>query len=640
MGRQKKVVVKTETETATVLIKKGKKAVARDVSTAAAVLDAEYSVSEEESEASEALSEEVAATKQQAKQKVKGEKVEPQPPQPPAPPDPSAPLPNLGYACLNVTLRNDGKKPSVFNNRTCRLATLKEKGLEFVSGLALANCQDLLPMLQWNAAHGIKLMRLSSEFLPWGNVHYRVCELPDYEGIKAALAAAGEYARETEQRLTTHPSEYTKLAATSDEILQKTLADLELHSEMFDLLGFPPSPYNKINIHVGGTYNDKEETLHRFAANFRKLSPNCQARLTVENDDRASMYSVRDLLRLHDMCAPQLPIVFDFHHWRFCTGDMTSEEALKAAVGTWPAGIRPVVHWSESQGGKIGHAHSDYIGQQGRLNLHGMDADIDVMIESKAKELSILLYRDIVKNGNAGREMFFQGIDEIEEEAERVEAAKARGEVVELEPLPSVVLEDTEIIPVNDKRLHGRSQRRNKAQAAARAATAKPRRTKEEIEADKAQKAAAKEERLAARATAKADKEAAKVERAAAKEAAKQQKDAAKQQDAAAKAQKAAAAAAAAHADNSNGSHPVTAAAPAAAKASKSGGSKRRAVPVGDESEVVAVVTAVQPAEKKKNKAHKAKVAADLTEQPPAPATPQPFVPSTKKRRTAAAAAR
>lgn len=32
------------------------------------------------------------------------------------------------------------------------------------------------------------------------------------------------------------------------------------------------------------------------------------------------MFSVRDLLQLHDMCAPHLPIVFDFHHWRFCTG--------------------------------------------------------------------------------------------------------------------------------------------------------------------------------------------------------------------------------------------------------------------------------------------------------------------------------
>jgi UV DNA damage endonuclease len=74
--------------------------------------------------------------------------------------------------------------------------------------------------------------RLSSEFFPWGNVHYRVCELPDYEAIKAALAAAGEYARETGQRLTTHPSEFTKLAATSEEIVEKTLADLELHSEV------------------------------------------------------------------------------------------------------------------------------------------------------------------------------------------------------------------------------------------------------------------------------------------------------------------------------------------------------------------------------------------------------------------------
>lgn len=43
--------------------------------------------------------------------------------------------------------------------------------------------------------------------------------------------------------------------------------------------------------------------------------------MTVENDDRASMFSVRDLLTLHDMLKPRLPVVFDFHHWRFCTGE-------------------------------------------------------------------------------------------------------------------------------------------------------------------------------------------------------------------------------------------------------------------------------------------------------------------------------
>ena len=53
--------------------------------------------------------------------------------------------------------------------------------------------------------------------------------------------------------------------------------------------------------------------------------------------------------------------VFDFHHQKFCPGDFNEKGALYAAVATWPSGIRPVVHWSESQEGRIPHAHSDYI---------------------------------------------------------------------------------------------------------------------------------------------------------------------------------------------------------------------------------------------------------------------------------------
>lgn len=377
------------------------------------------------------------------------------------------PLPVLGYACLNCTLRH--QKPTFFNNRTCRLATMKDpaKGISFVSGLALQNCRDLLPILKWNVAHGIKFMRLSSEFFPWGNVHYKLCDLPDYEGIQKALAEAGEFARESDHRLTSHPSEFVKLAGQTEELVNKSIADLELHSEMFDLLGYDASVWkhwNKINIHVGGTYGDKGAALTRFAANFKRLSPSCQLRLTVENDDRASMFSVADLKELHEMTGCKLPIVFDFHHHRFCTGDQSTEEALRSAMSTWPPGVRPVAHWSESQGGKKEHAHSDYIGQTGRMDLFGLDAHIDVMIESKAKELSLLLYRDIVEHGNGGRDQFFVSIDAIEEEAARVEALKAGGKPVELDPVQGVELEGVEIIPCNDKRLHGRSQRRNKLQ--------------------------------------------------------------------------------------------------------------------------------------------------------------------------------
>ena len=35
-------------------------------------------------------------------------------------------------------------------------------------------------------------------------------------------------------------------------------------------------------------------------------------------------------------------------HYQFCTGALSQEEALRAAVATWPADVRPIVHWSES----------------------------------------------------------------------------------------------------------------------------------------------------------------------------------------------------------------------------------------------------------------------------------------------------
>lgn len=40
------------------------------------------------------------------------------------------------------------------------------QGIPFVSGLALQNCRDLLPMLQWNVEHDIRFMRCASFVLP------------------------------------------------------------------------------------------------------------------------------------------------------------------------------------------------------------------------------------------------------------------------------------------------------------------------------------------------------------------------------------------------------------------------------------------------------------------------------------------
>jgi len=96
-------------------------------------------------------------------------------------------------------------------------------------------------------------------------------------------------------------------------------------------------------------------------------------------------------MRVHECTG--IPIVFDYHHHKFCTGDMSEEEALKLAASTWN-GITPVVHYSESKAlhendTKIkAQAHSDYINSL--PDTYGVD--VDIMVEAKMKELTILPY--------------------------------------------------------------------------------------------------------------------------------------------------------------------------------------------------------------------------------------------------------
>ena len=158
------------------------------------------------------------------------------------------------------------------------------------------------------------------------------------------------------------------------------------------MMGLSRTPYNKINIHCNGVYGDKIKAMDRFCKNFELLPESVQTRLTVENDDKASMYSVKDLMYIHERIG--IPIVFDYHHHKFNTGGLTEEEALKLAATTW-GDITPAVHYSESKSlhennDKIKpQAHSDYITDE--INTYGID--VDIMIEAKAKELTLLTYR-------------------------------------------------------------------------------------------------------------------------------------------------------------------------------------------------------------------------------------------------------
>lgn len=293
---------------------------------------------------------------------------------------------HLGYACINMTLA----KRKILTGRTCRLATLNNSGVAHASKLALQNVKDLVTIIDWNNKTGIKFYRMTSDLLPWGN-KMDITTYPDYEEICATLKLAGELATQNDQRLTFHPGPFNLLASSNPTVVENTVKDLEMHAKIMDLMHLSRTPYNKINIHIGATYGDKLKACNTWVNNLSLLSEAVLSRLTVENDDKASMYSVIDLYTLVHM-RTQIPIVFDYHHHTFNTGDLTEQAALELACETWPDGIRPVVHYSESKALHESNqklrpqAHSDYV--KGPILTY--NKDVDIMLEAKAKELALL----------------------------------------------------------------------------------------------------------------------------------------------------------------------------------------------------------------------------------------------------------
>jgi UV DNA damage endonuclease len=293
---------------------------------------------------------------------------------------------NLGYACINMTLGK--QKPKVTTNRSMIKRTFLEKGVEYAGELGLQNSRDLFTILEWNNENNIKCFRLSSEMFPWAS-EYGIENSPYYKRIETILQACGQYATTNGIRITSHPGPFNVLVSPRENVVQNTITDLEIHGKVFDMLGLSRTPYNKLNIHCNGVYGDKISAMDRFCKNFERLSESVQNRLTVENDDKASMYSVKDLMYIHERIG--IPIVFDYHHHSFCTGGLSEQEALELAMSTW-GDVKPVTHYSESRTLEDetakAQAHSDYIYSE--INTYGHD--IDIVVEAKEKELTVLNY--------------------------------------------------------------------------------------------------------------------------------------------------------------------------------------------------------------------------------------------------------
>ena len=265
-------------------------------------------------------------------------------------------------------------------------------------------------VLEYLERHAIGMYRMTASLAPYATHP----ELPQFHRQLAEaageLAALGARARELGIRLSTHPSQYIVLNSEDPDVRAAAIRDVELQAEILEVMGLGPEAV--VVLHVGGAAGGHAAAMDRFLAGFERLSERARERLVIENDDRT--FGLCHVLELHRLTG--LKVVWDIlHHHCNDPDGMSDREALERALATWPAGVRPKIHFSspktaiEERRKRVGRrverswvlpqlrAHADVIDPiafEHFVRETAAGLEFDVMLEAKAKDLALLRLRD------------------------------------------------------------------------------------------------------------------------------------------------------------------------------------------------------------------------------------------------------
>jgi UV DNA damage endonuclease len=282
----------------------------------------------------------------------------------------------LGYPCVNLRI---GCKA----NATFRLASYSDQRL--IKNVE-NNLECLARILKFNVENGLLFFRISSDTIPFAS--HPVCTFDWLNHFRAVFKKIGDFILENDVRISMHPDQFIVLNSPKDDVVKRSLKELEYHCAMLDLMGLGRSA--KVQIHVGGVYGDKEKAMERFVKRYENLDISVRKRLVIENDDR--LYSLRDCVTIHNKCG--IPILFDvFHHECLNSGENIND-CLVTISKTWKTqdGV-PMVDYSSQEHGKRKGTHAKTIDPakfKRFLRMKG-GMDIDIMLEIKDKERSALI---------------------------------------------------------------------------------------------------------------------------------------------------------------------------------------------------------------------------------------------------------
>ena len=291
----------------------------------------------------------------------------------------------IGYPCIN---RSVGCR----SNQTFRLKSYSEMRL---LEIAESNLRCLAKILRFNLKHNLLFFRITSDLIPFAS--HPICRLNWQRHFERQFLEIGDFIRNCDMRISMHPDQFTLINSLDERVFENSVRELFYHTQILDLMQLDNSA--KIQIHVGGVYNNKEKSLKRFTERFKKLDEVIKRRLVVENDDRS--YNLKDCLRIS--ATTKIPVLFDILHHELNSSGETIEDAFKLFTKTWKEddGL-PMVDYSSQEVGKRKRKHVETINLQHFRDFlkKSRNYNFDVMMEIKDKETSALSAIEIALKDN------------------------------------------------------------------------------------------------------------------------------------------------------------------------------------------------------------------------------------------------
>ncbi len=267
----------------------------------------------------------------------------------------------------------------------------KRKAMVVLADRSLNNIKTIHAIIKECAKNGWNY-RIGSNVFPLmthPDLEFGIDDFYNASEIHAEFASCANTIRQAGVRCSMHPDQFVVPASPNAKVRKNAVRDLEQHAMIMDLLGLPRSYEAPINIHMncwnGG---DLVDAAARFANELNCMSEGVRKRLVLENEDKGKSWSVAKLYN-HMYEEFGIPITFDNLHNQCNPSTLLDEqEAFEMALSTWPKGVVPLFHFSESLPGSNPRAHADFpTALPAIYKNHAAPLHLD--FEFKAKEQAI-----------------------------------------------------------------------------------------------------------------------------------------------------------------------------------------------------------------------------------------------------------